>query len=101
MKTFDWRNLGELNEEIWGTGLAPHTEAHIAMMHWWSKLGVMDKADFKKAVDTLGGQKNWKWRASIPLSVWTALLEQEPWIMQDRKALYKWLDRNPQYKVPA
>lgn len=37
--------------------------------------------------------------ACVPQALWAAILAVEPKMLQDKKLFYKWLNRNPQYRV--
>lgn len=83
----------------------PQVWAHARAMQMFQKMGVLDQDSFKLMAATMGPQwKTFKWVSSIPLSVAT-VLQADPEtrdIFSDTsgRLLFKFLERNPQYKVP-
>jgi hypothetical protein len=96
---FDWRKMGEIHFDLAGSNMAPEAEAHLKMMKWWKGLNYMDQETFTKAQSTLG-EGSFRWMASVPMSIWSLLLDIHPNIMQNPEELRKWLRANPQYCVP-
>lgn len=102
----DWRKLAEMHMEIEGTGMAPEAEAHLRTMAWWGKMSVSDRDEFKKRNNFFGDESatdaNWRWIASIPSNVISALLHVNPTLFQDMGAFKKWLKvEGTQYQVPG
>lgn len=82
---------------------APNVWAHARAMQMWNKMGWMDQESFKMMANNWGHRmKTFEWISSIPLSVATVQNAHNPEIFQDQtgRAMMKFLERNPQYKVP-
>jgi len=105
----DWRKLAEMHMQIDGTGMAPEAEAHLRTMAWWGRMSVTDAEEFRKKTDFFGAgtagdgkEGNWRWIASIPHNVMSALLQVNPDLLKDMKEFKKWLrTEGVQYQVPG
>ena len=88
-----------------GKGMAPEAEAHLRTMAWWNKMSPTDAEAFKKEMDFFRGKEtaaNWRWIASIPHNVVSALLHLHPNFLADKKEFRRWLKtEGQQYIVPG
>ncbi len=83
----------------------PKVWAHARAMQMFNRMGALDQESWKLMVQTFGpGWKDFRWVSSIPLSVAAVLNQDEEGrqVFQDTsgRTLFKFLERNPQYKVP-
>jgi len=98
---FDWRKMGPLAVELMGKGAAPETEGHLKAMLWFQKLGALDQETWRRANDLFSGRK-FRWIASIPVAVMSALMEAHPSIVTDKEEFYRWLnsEEGRMFRVP-
>lgn len=82
---------------------APSVWAHARAMQWWQRMNAVDMGTFKTmAASMKNGTKGMRWIGSVPLSVATIINEQNPDVYNDTtgQTMLKFLQRNPQFKVP-